>query len=253
MVTRHIFCSDCGAQGEAGCDCGAEYISASAFAARAIARNPGKSNRVLAEEIGVNPSTVDKARNELPENPATEKRQGQDGKMYPSKRKFIRRAKADEAVGYSPKAERQIDERTGECISRVEAIKREAATKATRDLESEVIELRAEVTRLNAELTMRPSMDDMRRMDAVANHTQRITTDIETYNLFRRCLHPDSRNSVSDDILHKAWLAFRNLEPHTYDKSKIPPPLPTGLDELFRMKEAAEKKRKARHRDVGRL
>ena len=105
--------------------------------------------------------------------------------------------------------------------------------------DARAIELEAENKELRAELTMRPSMDDMRRRDAIANHTQRITTDIETYNLIRRCLHPDSRISVSDEILHKAWRAFSNLEPLTYDKSKIPPPLPNTLDELIRRRNDA--------------
>ena len=111
--------------------------------------------------------------------------------------------------------------------------------------------LEAEVTRWKADCEaiqkgqLMPTMDEARRMDRYINHIQAITTDIDTYNLFRRCLHPDSRNSVSDDVLHKAWLAFRNLEPRTYDKSKLPPPLPNGLTELFRMKEEAGKKRAA--------
>jgi hypothetical protein len=105
-------------------------------------------------------------------------------------------------------------------------------------------ELEAEVARLTYELAQRPAMDDLRRLDAAARHVQRITTDIETYNLLRRCLHPDSRNSVSDEVLHKAWLAFRDLEALTYDKSKIPPPLPADLNELWRMKEAAKEARK---------
>ena len=231
MVDRHIFCSDCGAKGEAGCDCGAGYISASAFAAKASARNPGKSNRAIAEEIGVSESTVRVGRKEqLRENNAVEHRTGKDG----------RRRKMPIRSVPGSKAKHKIDERTGDEITQYEGIKR----KAVLELEAELVELRAEIARLRAELVMRPSMDDLRRMDAVASNTQRITTDIDTYNLFRRCLHPDSRNSASDEILHKAWLAFRNLEPRTWDKATAPPPLPANLSELFRMKEAATKKRK---------
>ena len=229
MVDRHIFCSDCGAKGEAGCDCGAGYISASAHAAKAIAKDPLRSDRSIAEEIGVDHKTVGKARTTGDFSPVGS-RTGKDG---------IARKMPIRSVPGS-KAKHKIDERTGDEISQYEGIKR----KAVLELEAELVELRAEIARLRAELVMRPSMDDLRRMDAVASNTQRITTDIDTYNLFRRCLHPDSRNSASDEILHKAWLAFRNLEPRTWDKATAPPPLPANLSELFRMKEAATKKRK---------
>jgi hypothetical protein len=240
MVDRHIFCSDCGAKGEAGCDCGAGYISASAFAAKAIERNPEKSNRAIAEEIGVSYETV---RRERPTdtNVSVEPRTGKDGRRRKMPRKVTRRAEAEEFGEHPPKAERHIDTRTGENISRTEAIKREACS----DLQARAIELEGEVRELRYELGQRPSMDDLRRSDAISHHVQRITTDIDTYNLFRRCLHPDSRNSVSDEILHKAWLAFRNLEPLTYDKSKLPPPLPATVDELIRRRMGADEKRKA--------
>lgn len=250
-MSHDVRCSICGAHGELGCEHGASlYVSKSEYAAIAVRRNPEKSNRALAEELGVSDMTVKRARDEVQHNVAPEKRQGKDGKMYSAKSKVTRRAKAEELGAHSTGANRHIDTRTGENISDREATKRNA----TAELESEIIELRAEIRNLQYELSLRPSTDDVRRIDAVAHHTQRITTDIDTYNLFRRCLHPDSRNSVSDEILHKAWLAFRNLEPLTYDKSKIPPPLPADLSELFRMKEAAMKKRsedRKRYRDRG--
>jgi hypothetical protein len=115
-------------------------------------------------------------------------------------------------------------------------------------MDAEIVKLKAEIESLRIELMGRPTIDAVRRMDATAHHTQRIMTDIVTYNLLRRCLHPDSRNSASDDILHKAWLGFSNLEQITYDKSKIPPPLPDSLSDLWRMKMEATEKRKAARR-----
>lgn len=252
MSHSPIFCPVCDARAEAGCDCEAGYISASAFAAKAIARNPGMSNVALAKMVGVDEGTIRKARKDrshawgglTSDNSEVETRIGLDGKRRKMPKKVTRLATPEEASQFSPKAERRIDTRTGENISRTEAIKRETAHDITRDIESEVAELRAEVARLTYELGQRPSMDDLRRIDAVDHHAQRITTDIDTHNLLRRCLHPDSRNSVSDEILHKAWLAFRNLEALTYDKSKIPPPLPKDLNELWRMREAAKEARK---------
>ena len=245
MASQPIFCSCCGAEGKAGCDCGAEYISASAFAAKAIAAHPGKSTRAIAEATGVSGTTLRRIRNSVAPNGAPDhepvKRLGKDGKMYRAKRAGVtRRAKPEEIGDHSPKSERHIDTRTGENISRFEAIKRDGA----HELEAEVIELRATVAQLNFELSQRPSMDDLRRIDSVARHVQRITTDTATYNLLRRCLHPDSRNSVSDDLLREAWLAFGKLEPLTYDKDKLPPPLPASLDELWQRKQAATEARK---------
>ena len=262
MSDRRIYCASCDAQGEAGCDCGAGYISASAFAAKVLMRNPEKSNRALAAEFGLSNQTVMRARqnsaapNGAAENAAgsaapngaPEKRVGLDGKTYsmPKQRPAIRRATPEERGDHSPTSDRHIDERTGENISRLEAIKRQTAFDARSDLEARIAELTAENAQLKYELNQRPAMDDLRRHDAVANHVQRITTDVDTYDLLRRCLHPDSRVSVSDEMLHKAWLAFRNMEPLTYDKSKLPPPLPSTLSDLFRMREEAKNKKKHR-------
>jgi hypothetical protein len=84
--SRRLFCSQCGAQAKAACDCrGAFYVPARMYAAQAIAANPGKSNRVLAKEIGVDESTVRVARKAVAGNPATDiRRIGQDGKNYPA-------------------------------------------------------------------------------------------------------------------------------------------------------------------------
>lgn len=108
-----------------------------------------------------------------------------------------------------------------------------AVRRSTRDRDAIIAELKAEVAQLRYELTQRPTIDEMRRLDAADHRVQRIITDVDTYNLFRRCLHPDSRGSVSSEILHDAWLAFRNLEALTYDQTKLPPPLPRDLNELL--------------------
>jgi IS30 family transposase len=54
--------SACGASADAACDCGVAYVPASKRAEAAIAASPGKSDRAIAEEIGVNQSTVSRAR-----------------------------------------------------------------------------------------------------------------------------------------------------------------------------------------------
>lgn len=73
-------CSACGAEADAACNCGAPYVPASARAAAAIAKNPGKSDRAIATELGVNQSTVSRARKSTDANASVGKRTGKDGK-----------------------------------------------------------------------------------------------------------------------------------------------------------------------------
>jgi hypothetical protein len=47
---------------DAGCNCGAALVSKGQRAAAAIAANPQKSDRMIAEEIGVKKDTVNRAR-----------------------------------------------------------------------------------------------------------------------------------------------------------------------------------------------
>jgi hypothetical protein len=49
---------------EASCDCRAPYLPAGERAAQAVAANPERSNRALANEIGVDDKTIAKARAE---------------------------------------------------------------------------------------------------------------------------------------------------------------------------------------------
>ena len=87
--------------------------------------------------------------------------------------------------------------------------------------EARIVELECENAALrseNAELRAKPDIDieairnDVRRLDAIGLHQHRITTDEDTWELFRRCLHPDSRKNLSDELAHKVWIAFQNLE-----------------------------------------
>jgi len=56
-------CTLCGAETHAACSCGAVYRpKASERAANAVAGHPEKSDRAIAAEIGVSPTTVGKAR-----------------------------------------------------------------------------------------------------------------------------------------------------------------------------------------------
>jgi hypothetical protein len=84
-VTRALACAACGATGEANCDCGAPYMPASVRAAKAIAENPGKSNRAIGADIGVDHKTVGAARKAGGEHSPPERVTGKDGKSYPAR------------------------------------------------------------------------------------------------------------------------------------------------------------------------
>lgn len=77
-----LCCAKCGAKAKAGCDCEAAYIPAHAFAAKAVAAHPEKSDRAIAKDIGVDHKTVAKARKSVGEKSPTAKRVGHDGKKY---------------------------------------------------------------------------------------------------------------------------------------------------------------------------
>jgi Winged helix-turn-helix DNA-binding len=75
-----IECSACGATADAACECGVAYVPAGVRAAKAVAENPGLSNRVIAAEIGVSEPTVRRARGASCDAPETVI--GRDGKQY---------------------------------------------------------------------------------------------------------------------------------------------------------------------------
>jgi hypothetical protein len=78
-----LICTGCGAETNATCNCGMEYRPKSERAREAVEANPEKSNRAIAEEIGVDEKTVRKAR---ADQSAPESVTGKDGKSYPAKR-----------------------------------------------------------------------------------------------------------------------------------------------------------------------
>jgi len=62
---------------------------------------------------------------------------------------------------------------TGEVVGRITAAKIDTAASAVRDKDAVICELEAEVRELRYELGLRPSMDDLRRIDSVARHVQK--------------------------------------------------------------------------------
>lgn len=70
-----LVCPKCGT--EAGCNCGVAPIERAAYA---LLKNPGKSDRAIAAEIGVGKSTVSRARKTSGPPGPVEKRVGRDGR-----------------------------------------------------------------------------------------------------------------------------------------------------------------------------
>ena len=77
-----IFCSACGAEADAACECGKPYEPAGERAAEAVTANPGKSDRAIVAEIGVGSNTVRRARAAAAPHGAPETVTGRDGKNY---------------------------------------------------------------------------------------------------------------------------------------------------------------------------
>lgn len=77
-----LACTGCGAFAQAACNCGVEYVPTGLRAAAAVAANPGKSDRAIADEIGVSNQTVKRARAKSTVTNVTVdgKRTGKDGK-----------------------------------------------------------------------------------------------------------------------------------------------------------------------------
>jgi DNA-binding transcriptional MocR family regulator len=91
-------CSACGAVGTAACDCGAPYLPPAAIAANAIAADPNKSNRAIAEELGIGSTTVNRARGATAPNGAVEKRVGRDGRARKTPKRAAKKAKPEEVM-----------------------------------------------------------------------------------------------------------------------------------------------------------
>ena len=73
-------CSACGATAKAACDCGAPYVPARLRAAAALAAEPGKSNRAIADAAGVGKDTVRRERKATGASAPVAPRIGKDGK-----------------------------------------------------------------------------------------------------------------------------------------------------------------------------
>jgi hypothetical protein len=77
-----VVCAGCGVEANAACNCGVAYAPKVVRAAEAIKANPQKSDRAIAEELGINQSTVSRVRQRGDADASPAEHVGRDGKSY---------------------------------------------------------------------------------------------------------------------------------------------------------------------------
>jgi hypothetical protein len=82
MSVQRMICTGCGAEANASCNCGVSYVTKSVRAAEAIKANPNKSDGIIAAELGIDRTTVLKARKGVTDSHPDDERLGRDGKSY---------------------------------------------------------------------------------------------------------------------------------------------------------------------------
>lgn len=252
QTTVTVRCAACGTLSEVrpSCGCGAnfEYVSPGELAAKAVKDNPEKSNRAIADDLGVGSNTVRRARQATAPNGAVDgKRTGRDGKA----RKMPRRKSKPPGV---KQAQRSIDldADTWEQIkARAAAAEIPAAqfigTLLTATINPEIdiktlsktaqdklgAAIRQHMKKLNSEFELRVQAATKERTDKVFPRLQKIEDEARdtkrNYEQLTRmvkkvgtggdwnnlvvCLHPDTRRTASDEKFDAAlaWVLSKKL------------------------------------------
>jgi hypothetical protein len=134
---QRMICTGCGAEANAPCNCGVSYVPKVVRAREAIAANPEKSNRAIAEEIGADEKTVRKAR---ADQSAPESVTGKDGKNYPAKRP--RNDEYEEAVDSVVERADRLESRVSELTEALNAKEVEASRNWPADMTEKQIKKR---------------------------------------------------------------------------------------------------------------
>lgn len=95
--------------------------------------------------------------------------------------------------------------------------------------------------------TLKKELDDARAIDEALR--SKGIMDRNTYNSIRRCLHPDSRLSLSDEILAKAFDKFKELERYLLSAKDAPgsfTELPENFEEWSKMRRKGTAGRKTK-------
>lgn len=248
QTTVTVRCIACGKLGEVrpSCGCGAtfEYISPGELAAKAVEENPNLSDREIANKLGVGKDTVRRART-TGANAPVEPRTGKDGKTRQMPRKRGRPPKppgvkqAQRSIDLLPEVWEQVKARAtagnmtvaefiGQLLtvtvdptidpttlSRTGQDKLAAAIRQHRKILEREFEQRvaaeytARVKRYFPELEKmeREARDTQRTYERLRRETKTPMTMAE-YTLVCSCLHPDSRGSVSEERLMRAFQMF---------------------------------------------
>jgi len=271
--TLHLHCAKCGVITEAQCGCGAGYVTAGEYARRAIKANPEKSDRAIAEEIGVSRATVDRARKATGSNEPVEKRTGKDGK----KRRMPapKHDKAREVVRPLVEAGKSVSRHqlaadhglTHGAIQRAEIAERarheaaadpiiDPATLSLSMQKKNEIWRRQEKKRLEIEIDMRlrneqrerleelvlPSLNKRRAEYEKVIKARKGPLSKTQYRLVERCLHPD--NSASAELRSEAFQMFRGKKLVLVAENEAPtesPTVPTTVAEWEEMKRKASR------------
>lgn len=208
VIIPDLLCTGCGVSVRASCTCAMPYLPKKLFAAtKAVEENPEKSNRAIAEEIGVNKDTVRAARNAVTgeKNSPVEKRVGLDGKArrMPKPRRKIpsetRRAAA-KAVIDGGKRHDDVAAEFGIATGTVSAVVQEELARRENPTNEAAVR-----QKLTAEFEARygKEIDDARAIKKA--YKAKWTRD--QYILVLRCLHPD--NSATAEQRARAFNLVR--------------------------------------------
>lgn len=177
----------------------------------ALLSREGMSQRAIATAVGVSQKTVDRdldqvSHDDSPE-PATVT--GLDGKTYPRKSQSAPQKPKEKAKRRSV---REVEREHSEMLVRFTREEHAARREAVADLKASLkAEAEAERERMRRMQDLASAEYDRYRKLIAALEKQKtgIISD-EEYNLIRSCLHPDSRNSVTEEKLAAAFRVFND-------------------------------------------
>jgi hypothetical protein len=236
-------CSSCGADATASCDCGVAYVPAGKRAEEAVAANPEKSDRAIAEEIGVSQPTVSRARKRAVDTDvSTEKRTGKDGKKYKaSKPKAKPQPKVMKQEPDAPTLSLSVSAQ-----QRLEAAIRQHKRKLDLEFEQRVM---AECQK-RIEETILPQYSKTYAVYQDVIKARKGVMDRTTYRKILARLHPDcTPDEVSKKRQEEAFHLFSELEKRLLDEKKSPTPtmqMPRTYEEMMAMKRNVSEARKAK-------
>jgi uncharacterized protein YerC len=248
----NLHCAQCGVIVKAQCGCGVGYITAGKAAAQAVKAHPEKSDRAIAEEIGVGTMTVSRARKATVPNGTVEKRTGRDGKARkqpkPSKVSDEQRDRIATKVLDQGKTWKEVTAEEG--VSATVLRRSKAYLEGKRDgqadpiIDPTTLSLSAQ-EKLAAALRQQKAIHErefqQRLEDGIsrwieettiasyADEYSKIRSDIEgrtgimtaaNYKLIQRCLHPD--NSASPKMRAEAFVLWEKLKYRFCDNTEMP-------------------------------